>query len=645
MALRHRTVQRFDAGERAPEATFELARQAIQEWLDASKNPVSLPAQLGTRIIDIGSGYRASFQRIEHEGAHVARWKLTVGSAPHIYLTTVTVLQDSNSRQNWLWYDVESSRDDSHFHPPRLTFHLTHALGSSPRDRISGFTEGLRIVRAADVGRFLDEVLEAEDRAVPALISGSDRWSYQDEEHVEKALAPLYGLATFWKLDVDAFTEFNSVVRPGYRVFPGSIHSYQFGLDTNNDLDSRRHWWFSPAEVQQSTARDLSRRLHLEAMRSGVLIPLPVALRPLNEAFERAASRNALAFFDALLPETRVQHVQPRPGPAPSPSPSPSPSILARIPAPQMASRARAEGEIEKLLSEAAAEFGASAPRSTGIVETLSMIFGAVRDQLRTLRDSFAHQQAVTNIKVQIDSLVDEKIGLEKENDELNALLGLQDEEARESGEILLQQREIAHREQLRADHLASELARLSALQQVDVSWAVPAASAHHELFKVSAPETVRDLFAQIEQLAHVVYSGDTKPSESITDAKLRDLILRDAWIFARELELYARQYENEDGIQGLQRYIRDRSTSVTPAQYANDETSNVRNTPKFSKPRIFPVPEVVSPDCRIFMGAHFRLTQDNGKAMRMHLHDATAVDGKVYIGYLGPHLPSRMTS
>ncbi len=44
-------------------------------------------------------------------------------------------------------------------------------------------------------------------------------------------------------------------------------------------------------------------------------------------------------------------------------------------------------------------------------------------------------------------------------------------------------------------------------------------------------------------------------------------------------------------------------------------------------------------------MGAHFRLSHDNGKAMRMHVYDAVDVDGKIYIGYIGEHLPSRLTT
>jgi hypothetical protein len=44
-------------------------------------------------------------------------------------------------------------------------------------------------------------------------------------------------------------------------------------------------------------------------------------------------------------------------------------------------------------------------------------------------------------------------------------------------------------------------------------------------------------------------------------------------------------------------------------------------------------------------MGAHFKITQHGLISPRMHYHDATVVDGLVYVGYLGRHLPTGSSS
>ncbi|MDQ1306785.1 MAG: hypothetical protein QG671_2617, partial [Actinomycetota bacterium] len=42
---------------------------------------------------------------------------------------------------------------------------------------------------------------------------------------------------------------------------------------------------------------------------------------------------------------------------------------------------------------------------------------------------------------------------------------------------------------------------------------------------------------------------------------------------------------------------------------------------------------------------AHFKIIQSGLISPRLHYYDATAVDGTVYVGYLGPHLPTPHTN
>jgi len=44
-------------------------------------------------------------------------------------------------------------------------------------------------------------------------------------------------------------------------------------------------------------------------------------------------------------------------------------------------------------------------------------------------------------------------------------------------------------------------------------------------------------------------------------------------------------------------------------------------------------------------MDAHFKLGAKKTISPRMHYFDAAAIDGKIYVGYIGRHLPSPQTN
>lgn len=672
MALKHRVVQRFERRERSVDVIHEVVRSALNEWL--AKPGGHIPYSLSGALRSVGGGHSATYQRVSADGrGEVLRWRIIVGSAPHIYRSTITVLvADEPGEASWIWYDVETDRDNSRFSPPRLTSLLTSALDTSPRDRISDFSEGLRKVQADDVGEFLDMVLNDERRVVPAFVSGGRSWSLEEEEHVERALAPLRGIGTFWQLAHDAFDEFNSLVKPGYAVYSGSIHSFQLGLDTEDEQDARRHWWFSPSEVRQSTAWDLSKRLHVEAMQSGLQVPLPSPLIGLNQLFDKLETRRLfgqlqVARASQSTVEAQSASIIPVPGPS---TVSASPALEERIPveveereptgvetgvcvddAPTVLPeqvRPRPlddEAELVRLVKGVVEEFDLGAPRSGTLLSRFRAVISGIREQVLGSVQTSVDTEALIEIQSQFEDLQQDRSELQSEVEDLRGLLGLADEEAEVQSDILESQRRIAAAEQKRANHLASELARLQHVTGGAVAWDLPSAVSQTETFSdLPSPESVDDLFKHLEQLEHVIFSGDRKEASRITDLKLRGIILRDVWRFCCELERYA-SAEGEAKAPSLREYVEKFTTQIAQGEFSADETKSVKENPKYRNPRMLPVPTSVDPSGRVFMGAHFRLSQDNGKAMRMHVYDSSASDGRIYVGYIGQHLPSRMTS
>lgn len=65
-----------------------------------------------------------------------------------------------------------------------------------------------------------------------------------------------------------------------------------------------------------------------------------------------------------------------------------------------------------------------------------------------------------------------------------------------------------------------------------------------------------------------------------------------------------------------------------------------------FRQARTFPVPSEVDPSGKVYMGAHVKLEKGSDPAPRLHFYDDTGGrTGKVYVGYLGRHLPSPDTN
>jgi hypothetical protein len=74
-------------------------------------------------------------------------------------------------------------------------------------------------------------------------------------------------------------------------------------------------------------------------------------------------------------------------------------------------------------------------------------------------------------------------------------------------------------------------------------------------------------------------------------------------------------------------------------------ESSTVDNNPKFRSSRVFGVPKDVDPDGEVYMASHIKIVQGGRPAPRVHFWDDTSGTGKIYVGYVGPHLPNGKTN
>ena len=87
------------------------------------------------------------------------------------------------------------------------------------------------------------------------------------------------------------------------------------------------------------------------------------------------------------------------------------------------------------------------------------------------------------------------------------------------------------------------------------------------------------------------------------------------------------------------------RNAVIPASMWSLGEGVSVVNDERLYERRVFPVPVETSPSRMAYMGSHLRIGQGSGCAPRMHVLDDTGNSGKIIIGYVGPHLPNRLTN
>lgn len=80
---------------------------------------------------------------------------------------------------------------------------------------------------------------------------------------------------------------------------------------------------------------------------------------------------------------------------------------------------------------------------------------------------------------------------------------------------------------------------------------------------------------------------------------------------------------------------------AISAGAVAMTESETVETDPALRNARLFAVPTAVSTAGTAFMPAHIKLVKRGTPAPRLHFLDDVAGSGKVYVGYLGAHLPT----
>ncbi|WP_030172372.1 hypothetical protein [Spirillospora albida] len=163
-------------------------------------------------------------------------------------------------------------------------------------------------------------------------------------------------------------------------------------------------------------------------------------------------------------------------------------------------------------------------------------------------------------------------------------------------------------------------------------------------------PATFAEALDRLEkELPRVVFTGDLDHPLELDERPSASSWAQTAWQAMRAMNDYAEASAAGSFAGGFPAWCKNPPTgahAISAGKVAPDESETVKNDRKMRRARLLPVPEAVDASGKVFMGAHVRLGGGGGmSAPRMHYADDVKGTGKIYVGYLGPHLPVKSTN
>ncbi|HEU5127968.1 MAG TPA: hypothetical protein VFU12_08265 [Glycomyces sp.] len=497
-----------------------------------------------------------------------------------------------------------------------------HLMGREEIDQLTGWL--------TDPRRAVPVIVLTVDRADPEVIASH-------AAHLAEALA---GAAVVVRLfDVPAQELLNKRLGEELNVFGGGLRTYMPGLDPRNEPYPPRHPVRGGGAIRDQGARAL------EVVIDGVIEQS--LRRPPPPDVRRAASRVARILAGDAGPEhlhaappSPVALARARGGEAPAvpaprtAEPEPEPPAPAQVPAPAEPIPPEAVARIADRVSHQVTDNLAD-----GILDALvDMARGGDSETTRLIRTMSAHLGALMRAVEEADLIGERAARDERRKRELDRLrkdygqleldyeLLLDDERHARERIRWLESRLAEHADPVYGVEAPEEVWEASSLMEVVVR-------ARETLPRVDLPDT---LDAEVAKL-------------DVTYPRMSRRWSGKAWDALRALDAYAAARAERRFTGGFYDWCGrplPGQPTISQNMVSMKESDSVAGRPKFREARTFRVPAAVDPSGRLYMPSHIKLRQGGNPAPRMHfLDDAGGATGRIWIGYLGGHLPNTRTN
>lgn len=164
----------------------------------------------------------------------------------------------------------------------------------------------------------------------------------------------------------------------------------------------------------------------------------------------------------------------------------------------------------------------------------------------------------------------------------------------------------------------------------------------------LEVPDSFADLTQAVSLVPYVEFTGSLAPVIELDRQSQVTSGIQRAWSAIHAMSDYAVMKERGQFAGSLYEYLNSDSHSgfkISIGALAMSESEQVKVNPEFRTARTFSVPDEVSGGGTIFMEPHVKLMTGLSNSPRMHFFDNTGGDHKIYIGYIGRHLPTPGTN
>ena len=519
---------------------------------------------------------------------------------------------------------------------PRLARRLLEAVDAT--DASARLTDKPTLLRADEVESLYAAICDPHRRGLMFVAGSAETMPLGPwRKYVATLLRQTTGLAASYVLDAEATQTIDGLLGPRHTVDAGTVRTFLPAVDPSSELDARRHRVLSTTRIVNDRSQWLAGILGRKARENALETELP---RHIEDVLERVT-----AHADALLlgritgvsnnslepPATSGSDlIEQKLDPDTESIPSPSNHI-------EDAESRTKEDDPSADDSSITTDDEAYLAAASAIHRVLGISDPTPEDWTKLTQLAIAGQQmerTQNEIAIRLDELRAD-LGVSA-HERRSITRRLEDEQLEHAAtyDSLVEAEE--DRRRLRALLLQTERAG-------DI-FVRPDIDGDH----IEVPESFVELIANLAQLPGIEYTGDAAVTVRLDIHEPLGVWASKAWSVLQALSDYSvasTSGQCERDVHGYLLNLPEGCRGYSANKHATNESEDVQKNPKFSEARLFPVPHTVEAAGVVAMMAHFKIAQSGMMSPRLHYYDDVRRTGKLYIGYIGPHLPTKRTN
>lgn len=602
---------------------LDVALNEVRTWLISKNYDPSGLDKSGP--IEAADGVELTLQRYTDDvGSPTLRVTVVERQQTGTWTSELTAHTSPEGVRGWLWLDIHKPEDHDWTATPRLARSLVKSI--PVRDGKTVLNPRPTRVEEADVDKVISALLDPTRRGLAFVAGTGYTMRFRPwRDRVDELLHDTVGLANAWVLTSDATNRFNYLMGRSHTVAAESVRTYLPGVRPHDALDGERHRFVTSARIGPKPSRAIRRVLGHRAREQLIDSRLPDLLRDLDRILRHQSEETLLEELAASTP-TELEHqnrahAELREHTSPADAPVVEHVIAPEVTEPPMSS-VPAVWPVDELALD--------------LHDILSDVLGIAEpkpDDIQRLGELARTAKRADTVRFQLRRRLDD---LHERLEQVEFERDL----ARDELRLEVLERASAEEERADAERRLRYLQRqLASSGRADVAWSDPEID-----LRDIRPDSFVELVERLNDLDYIVFTGQEDITLGLDKHGPARSWAGKCWDALLALDDYARISITQSFNRDVNGYLEDPPAgcrTFSANRHSPRESDSVQQNPRFRTPRELPVPPRVDEQRKMFMGAHFKISQSARVSPRMHYFDHTAGTQRVYVGYIGPHLPT----